>query len=350
MSDTKIEWADAVWNPVTGCTPVSAGCQHCYAARMAKRLAGRCGYPADEPFAVTSHFDRLSDPLAWRKPKRVFVCSMGDLFHADVTEAIRQKVFGVMSLAGQHTFMVLTKRPERMAEWFAKHNLSECQAELVAKGRYDDKTPTGRSRLRDLRAINGTHKGLGDGNYWPLPNVWLGTSVEDQATADERIPHLLRCPAAVRFVSAEPLLGPIDLADAVVKRQLGDPQPNWVIAGGETGPGARPAHPDWVRALRDQCQAASVPFFFKQWGEYGAGAVNLSTGEPTVRMFRDHGHWVAKASTWVNGGVCVDGRGQVCRRGEDFTEATFPVAVMHRVGKSAAGHLLDGREWREFPR
>jgi len=176
---TRIEWTDVSWNPVTGCSKVSRGCQFCYAERMAKRLAGRGGYPAENPFAVTLHPERLDEPLHWRKPRRVFVCSMGDLFHKDVPSGFITEVFAVMALCPQHTFQVLTKRPERMAEYLADEDLPD---------------------YIDTMACNygACHANL-DGR-WPLPNVWLGTSVEDQATADERIPHLLRCPAAVRFV------------------------------------------------------------------------------------------------------------------------------------------------------
>jgi protein gp37 len=309
MSDTKIEWADAVWNPVTGCTPVSAGCQHCYARRMATRLAGRCGYPAAEPFRVTLHPDKGYEPVRWRKPRRIFVCSMGDLFHDAVPQSYIHTVLHVVRTCLLHTFMLLTKRPERAAR------------------------------------IDWTCASYGE-DYRSLPNLWLGTSVEDQATADERIPHLLRCPAAVRFVSAEPLLGPIDLADAVVKRQLGDPQPNWVIAGGETGPGARPAHPDWFRSLRDQCQAASVPFFFKQHGEWAPliwfDGPDADEREPeeAIDLERDPHIFLAN-----------DGRAwDTC--GGRYMYPPIPLGhwcLMHRPGKKAAGHLLDGREWREVP-
>jgi protein gp37 len=240
MGTTRIEWADRVWNPVTGCTPVSAGCDNCYARRMAQRLRGRFGYPWDEPFMPTSHPERLEEPLRWRKPARVFTCSMGDLFHSDVTNGMIRAVWQAMTNAQQHTFMVLTKRPERMLHW------------LVTPGGSD-----------------------------PIPNVWIGVSVEDQATADKRIPFLLQTPAAVRFVSVEPMLGPVDLrylqpgdppteidalagTHGLLRPHRGScPGLDWVICGGETGPGARQMHPEWARSLRDQCQAAGVPLFVK---------------------------------------------------------------------------------------
>lgn len=222
MSATKIEWADARWNPVTGCSRVSEGCRNCYAERMAKRLAGRCEYPADDPFSVTFHPGRLHEPTRWRKPRRVFVCSMADLFHDDVDVAWLHGVFDVISACAQHTFMVLTKRPERMFNFFA-----------------------------------GT-SGAGL-NVEPMPNLWLGVSVENQAAATDRIGWLLDTPAAVRFVSCEPLLGPVDLLPWMASL-------DWVIVGGESGPGARPMHPYWVRNIRDLVVDYERPFFFKQWG------------------------------------------------------------------------------------
>ena len=266
MADTKIEWADATFNPITGCTPISEGCEHCYAKRMATRLAGRYGYPADDPFRVTVHWDRIEEPLHWVKSRRIFVCSMGDLFHNDVPLNVTKDIFDVMRQAGNlygHTFMVLTKRPKRMAEFI----------DLLQR----DKGP--------------------DFRRWPLPFVWLGVTAENQARADERIPILLQIPAAVRFVSIEPMLGPISTRIHTPITGPGSPQPaappswnvidtltryngtqdhkgrgaghvgpklGWVICGGETGPGARPMELSWARDLRDQCKASGVPFFFKK--------------------------------------------------------------------------------------
>jgi len=217
---TKIEWAEETWNPITGCTPISEGCAHCYAARMAKRLAGRCGYPADDPFQVTLHTDKLDVPLHWRKPRVVFVCSMGDLFHKDVNKWYIVRLLRVMRECEHHRFLLLTKRMERAARiiaWIMEKNLY----------------------------------------CWPLPNVGLGVTCENQDAAYERIPLLLACPAAMRFVSVEPML------EAMAIGILGL---DWVIGGGESGPGARPMDPQWPRDMRDQCVAAGVPFFFKQWG------------------------------------------------------------------------------------
>ena len=245
---TPGQWWDTSWNPVTGCTPISEACDHCYAARMATRLRGRFGYPADDPFRVTFHKERLIDPAFWVKPRRVFVCSMGDLFHEEVAPMWQSMVLHAAEKAPQHAYMLLTKRPERMHEFFTDNSLG-----IQLAG---------------------------------LPNLWLGVTVETQARADERIPVLLRIPAAKRFVSYEPALGPVDFSgylgraatkcvvcglkyghDAQI--DVGTPHSgcrglDWLIAGGETGPGARPAHPDWLRSVRDQCRIAGVPFWLKQ--------------------------------------------------------------------------------------
>lgn len=255
MSRTKIEWTEEIWNPVTGCTPVSIGCQNCYARRWAKRhqAMGTPGY--ENGFKVTFHPDRLEQPLHWRKPRRIFVCSMGDLFHEDVEPGWVIDILATIRRCKQHTFIVLTKRPTLMGFGLSSYKMT-----------------TGASFL-------------------PLSNLWLGVSVENQATADERIPELLQIPAAVRFVSCEPLLSPIDL-----KPYLKDL--DWVIVGGETGPGWRyysddatvthdwlndfikrhgPIQADriketifpdlwfrWARDIRDQCKKAKVSFFGKK--------------------------------------------------------------------------------------
>lgn len=263
---TKIEWADAVWNPTIGCTRVSAGCQNCYAERMANRLAQNPATPEYVGLAEKGRWtgkvkclpERLDQPLRWRKPKRIFVNSMSDLFHEDVPCWMVDKVFATMALCPQHTFMVLTKRPDRMAAYMLSWSLIgiERMARELVSG-----DPHGKLVNPEQVAA------LVQRDDAPLPNVWLGVSVEDQVTADERIPWLLKTPAVVRFVSCEPLLGPVDLyrhsPGWLGSHACGI---SWLITGGETGPGARPAHPDWFRGLRDQCQAASVPFFFKRHG------------------------------------------------------------------------------------
>jgi protein gp37 len=273
---TAIEWTDVTWNPTTGCDRVSPGCDHCYALTLAARLKGmgsakyqNDGNPrtSGPGFGVTTHEATLAAPLRWREPRMVFVNSMSDLFHKDVPDEFIGSVFDVMARAPQHTYQILTKRHGRM------RSLLNRWADDGWMWRRSDMMWCG--PLRD-----------------PLPNVWLGVSVEDQKGAELRIPVLRDTPAAVRFLSCEPLLGPIDLLgkagvgceetgpaithEGVSQRtdygtgveydcdhQVGV---DWVICGGESGPGARPMHPDWVRSLRDQCVSAGVPFHFKQWG------------------------------------------------------------------------------------
>ena len=261
---TKIEWAQETWNPITGCSKISEGCQNCYAERMAKRLAGRSGYPKADPFKVTFHPERLTQPHKWKKPRMIFVCSMGDLFHEGVDPGWLTDVFGVMHRNPQHTFILLTKRPENVP----------------------------------------AHK------TWHRKNIWLGVTAENQQRADERIPTLLKIPAAVRFVSVEPMLGPVLLtdmegADIYKRRWLEDwivpggdgggdtPGLDWVICGGETGRGARLMAMGWARSLRDQCEAAQVPFFFKKRGEWWRKQFNtnpkhLSNRELDGRVYEQY--------------------------------------------------------------
>ena len=316
MADTKIDWADKVWNPVTGCTKVSAGCKNCYAERMAKRLAGRAGYPEDG-FKVTLHPEKLFEPLRWKKPSRIFVCSMGDLFHEDVSDEF---LFDVTRriVDSRHTFLILTKRPARMAAVI-------CETGFIGS----------------------------------LPNVWFGVSVEDQETADERIPLLLEPVAEIfenelgegagitgrRFVSYEPALGPIDFTPFLkgeCKYCNGEggntgcpcagsgkgPRIDWLIMGGESGPGARPMHPDWARSVRDQCKAAGVPFFFKQWGEWAQLDDNTAVSTHENTMGWAHGGW---------------------SKGRYGSHTGEKVVNMIRAGKSRAGCLLDGKEHKETP-
>lgn len=476
MANTKIEWADKVWNPITGCTPVSSGCANCYARRMANRLKGRYGYPKDEPFRVTFHLDRLNEPLRWKRPSRIFVCSMGDLFHENIKPEWIDAIWEVMAACHQHTFMVLTKRPQNI-EKLLYGVTEECGC-----------------------------RELGGGDY--LPNVWIGVSCEDQKTADERIPILLQIPAAKRWVSVEPLLSSVDLlkwlpekgggydkqrsdvlgaggsrlvhggfsgenletcemdggrgglakmvecsdqgraecsqegqlpksdvqtsgetlfgggtsdclddseseaysgrygdqsqgrkydkyspkefrigneipkhdsfissdrpedkattgrekrvckdnrsasgrnsdpmgrsvndterdrrtvrdkatdcSEYSIEKKLVTPSLDWVVCGGETGPRARPPHPDWVRSLRDQCQAAGVPFFFKSWGEW------LPVGQKPACVFKPIGKndAIDRFYLWNDEGKNVS----------------------MKIDHEAAGHLLDGKEYRKLPK
>jgi protein gp37 len=307
MSESKIEWTERTWNPIVGCSIVSPGCTHCYAMRMAARLQ-EMNRPDTGGARHTVHYDGttkkvngnivwtgklaraperiLLEPLKRKAPTTYFVNSMGDLFHEDCPDEWIDRVFAVMALCPQHTFQVLTKRADRMCEYVK-----------FAGGRT--------SMARRVNLLRGT--GLGDPDSpftWPMKNVWLGVSAERQQEADERIPHLLQTPAAVRFVSAEPLLGPIAFDRIAVPSSLGGTEPSlcqldWIIVGGESGPNARPMHPNWARSIRDQCATAGIAYFFKQWGEFKPGQYFQS-----------------------------------------------PI----RVGKKAAGRLLDGKEHNDFPR
>jgi len=310
MSDkTGIEWTEATWNPVTGCSKVSQGCKHCYAEREWPRLSA----PRPKPNIYTGraftdvmcHPEKLGIPLRWTKPRMIFVNSMSDLFHESVPDEFILHVFHIMA-AGRHTFQVLTKRPERMMQFL--------------------------NNYQHLRSR-------------PLPNVWLGVSVEDQATADERIPLLLQTPAAVRWISAEPLLGPInfdsDLRDGLHALGCGDKDCScgdrgidWLVVGGESGPQARPMHPDWVRSLRDQCQSAGVPFFFKQWGEWVGSDNAVAINWPLL-------HREMKAA----GKVHIWPAYMAKPAGPPHFGMNFSL----RVGKKDACSLLDGCEWKEYP-
>ena len=302
MSDkTGIEWTDATWTPVTGCAKVSAGCKHCYAERNWGRLQHLPAYAGRAFTDVATHADRLLQPLSWKRPRRIFVNSMSDLFHQDIHDDFIGMVFRTMARAPQHTFQVLTKRAERM------------------------------QRLLTHPKMRGF---VGDAP-WPLPNVWIGVSVEDQATADERIPMLLQTPAAVRWISAEPLLGPVSLrlerlghwnALAIKSNQpWATTRLHWVVVGGESGPKARPMHPAWARSLRDQCAAAAVPFLFKQWGEWqpvhpsGASIPGCGTTPQREPAFRfEHGHYFTKVGKKLAGrlldGALHDGYPGACLR------------------------------------
>ena len=240
MGKSKIEWTDSVWNPITGCSHAgSPGCDNCYAKRMAQRLKGRYGYPKDNPFKVTFHPDRLDQPLKWKKPRQIFVVSMGDLFHEDVEWNWQYKIFEIMLINQDHTYLILTKRPERM-----KKVLLDIWFHLGRN--YPESKPD-----------------------FPLRNIWLGVTCENQEQADKRIPILLQIPAAIRFVSIEPMLSKINLrlydyATSCGRHSVKRYFINQVICGTESGPRRRHAKIEWIRNLRDQCMDANVPFFLKQ--------------------------------------------------------------------------------------
>lgn len=339
---TSIEWTrsddgtpGATWNPIAGCSIVSPGCKRCYAMRMAARIEkmqAALGKPTHyagltEPSKAGAVWNGkvavapdaiLTQPLRWKRPRRIFVNSMSDLFHEGVELETIVVIFTVMELSARHTYQVLTKRSARMAEvmnW------------LGANAGYS-------ARVRAALRL-GYHE-TAVPRYWPPTNVWLGVSTEDQARADERIPHLLATPAAVRWISAEPLIGPLDLTnlctgfhfvDALRGVKFHDsPEPtptektarlDWVVAGGESGPGARAPHVAWFRRLRDQCAEAGVPYFFKQ-----------------------HGDWIDENQAPTKASP---------NRSAVF-DASAGTSYVMRLGKGAAGNVLDGRTHQEWPR
>lgn len=382
MADrTGIEWTDATWNPVRGCARVSEGCRNCYAERVAARFAG-AGQPYEGLIHHRTHGwngkvrilpNALRIPWAWSRSRRIFVNSMSDLFHDDVPFEFIAAVFWVMAHTNRHQYQVLTKRPERMLAFFDwlldQHDEylgdkpgssalffppgHEQRALAMANG-----LDHAAEKVPELKALGwepwreGGRRGGYDncGPGWPYSNVWLGVSVEDQATADHRIPLLLKAPAAVRWISAEPLLGPLNFrwspypheaAGETYREYLerngryGEFEAlhklDWVVVGGESGPGARPMHPDWARSLRDQCVRAGVPFLFKQWGEWAP-----HEAKPGGDMGGDMRRGDVK---FLQGdGREPDGH---FRRGD---------AAVERVGKRNAGRLLDGVTWDAYPR
>ena len=323
----KNRMTDATWNPIRGCSRVSEGCRNCYAERFATRFRGP-GEIYDGLTIVNGSGDPqwtgevkfipelLDQPLHWKRPRKIFVNSMSDLFHEKVKDETICRIFAVMALSPEHTFQVLTKRPSRMLGFMI--------AGLAAA---DNRRWIQDILEEEFHDRDAAYKLM---DRWPLSNVWLGVSVEDQKTADERIPLLLQTPAAVRWVSYEPALGPINFRcikeacedhdnyfDAIGGIRSIRPCLDWIVAGGESGPGARPMHPDWARAVRDQCQDARVPFFFKQWGE-----------------------WISLAN-WPD----AEGYDPKCT----FIGKNCDGGLMLRVGKKRAGHKLDGEVLQQFP-
>ena len=326
---TKIEWATDSWNPVRGCSIVSEGCRNCYAMRQAHRFSGPGkayeGLTRLTPSGpvwtgkVRLITELLDLPLRWKRPRRIFVNSMSDLFHESLTEGNIRAVFTTMAAAQHHTFQVLTKRPQRM-----------------------------RDMLMGWEAAGLT---LREGHGVRLPNVWLGISIENQKTADERIPFLMQTPAAIRWVSAEPLIGPTtfrplaswayrnlskyyseDGFDPTGSQPEQDRMPyfpriDWLVVGGESGPGARPMHPDWARALRDEANRVGCAFHFKQWGAWA------EVDEPPER------------TPWI----CLDLGGKVHDPKKTAAIDAADMARMGRIGKKASGRELDGRTWDECP-
>ncbi|WP_426018954.1 DUF5131 family protein [Brevundimonas sp. DWR2-3-1b1] len=362
MADhTHIEWTDATWNIVTGCSVVSPGCTNCYAMRLAgTRLRdhpSRKGLTTESKAGpvwngqVRFNADWLTQPLRWSKPRKIFVAAHGDLFHDGVTDDQLDQIFAVMALCPQHVFQILTKRPERMLAYFVR--LAESQRAL------DHMSFIVPQVLDDAAArIDGASHGVSfDDTPWPLPNVWLGVSAEDQTRAAQRVAILLETPAAVRWVSAEPLLGSIDFRSLEVEpphrryrnaltgqgmsrtdgpffAETLSAKLDWVVVGGESGQGSRPMHPDWARHIRDDCAAAGTPFLFKQWGDWtpGENAQNtIGRTVDTADWFNDQWHFETLTSASAEG-MHIDDE-----------------PTCYRAGKKAAGRRLDGVQHDGYP-
>jgi protein gp37 len=329
---SQIEWTDATWNPTIGCTRISAGCKNCYffAQHDMRHAAWLAGNWPDAPkqyhhpaTTIQTFTERLDMPLRWRKPRRIFVNSLSDLFHEAIPDEFVAAVLGIAACAPRHTFQILTKRAGRMNHLINTLDVKTCVAAAFRLLR----APEAFTRLGILAQA---------AVEWPLRNVWLGVSCEDQKTADERIPMLETSPAAIRFLSCEPLLGPI-VFEKVWLYEL-----DWIIAGGESGkvsknerPQIRPMHPDWVRGIRDQCESRTdmgrpwpLPFFFKQWGSWAP-----HPHSPRRGVYTGAGIFWRPTGRFGNQGDWWEGRAQ----------------AMDFVGKKAAGAVLDGREWREMP-
>lgn len=376
--NSLIEWTDDTWNVINGCTVISEGCTNCYAMQLAgtrlkddRTRKGLTRISGGRPVwngKVRLVEDILYKPITQTRPRMIFVAAHGDIFHENVPDTWIDRVFATMLLSPQHIFQVLTKRPDRMRQYMSDPwtplRVAELACEiwqktsikvaLIAPGDDESKAPPGR------RVYLGR---------WPLQNVWLGTSVENQAAAKARIPHLLATPAAVRWLSAEPLLGPLDLTvipsrpfglnlvqhygltnsltgkpiycpigldeNGYLTEFLGDTKRiDWIVVGGESGSRARPMHPDWARSLRDQCAAADVPFFFKQWGQFEV-VYDRDREDPDWRRCGDFQHRYPKGQWWnLAGGTGFHGE---------------RVIYVNPVGKAKAGRLLDGVEHNAMP-
>ncbi len=318
---TDIEWTHIpgykgeTWNPVTGCTKISPGCANCYAETILMRFK-RSG-PFLPGNVIQRHDDRLGIPFRWKKPRAVFVNSVSDTFHEDVPDSFLVKIYAVMALTPQHIYQVLTKRPDRAP---GLRNLGWLWGEVI------------KGEANSIRRLNpGLNLPEYDGT-WPLPNVWLGTSAENQYWANDRVPKILQCPAVVHFVSCEPLLSDIYLR--VLTQASGEVVDglyeglDQVIVGGESGNSKkiRPMHPQWARHLRDQTKNAGRAFFFKQWGKYRPMTVEEVGSQPDKIHFVNYD-----------------------RRERDNRKVKKTLGVMIKGSKGGNGHELDGKVWQEFP-
>lgn len=371
-SISKIEWTDATWNPVRGCDQITPGCKNCYAKTFAERWRGIPGHPFQQGFDLRLVPEKLTEPLTWRRPKKIFVNSMSDLFHERVPFEFIAAVYAVMHATQLHTYQVLTKRIHRALEfynWLQQHGgiHKYVRTHPDQLRHYFDSsmrttiTDTGKKiRTPDDPWIK-IFNAAAVHTEGPLPNVWLGVSVENQQYADERIPLLLQCPATIRFLSCEPLLGPVDLKGyslSAASRSNPCAPPtydvwdyltgykgtedhksrgagscgakiNWVICGGESGPHARPMAAGWAQQLRDQCTEANVAFFFKQWGEWFPR--HQWEHNPDLILPDDSQAYITGPNT------------------QQIMGHPNELEILHRVGKKKSGRLLDGREWNQFP-
>ncbi|TIL54349.1 phage Gp37/Gp68 family protein [Mesorhizobium sp.] len=350
MADhSAIEWTDATWNPITGCSIVSPGCVHCYAMKLAgtrlKHIESRKGLTRETAIGpvwtgeVRLNEKWLDQPLRWKQPRRIFVCAHGDLFAENVPDDWIDRVFAIMALAPQHTFQVLTKRAKRMREYLTQRDAGQrLRADAV--------------EVAGWNMVMQGQIGHAKPTIWPLPNVWLGVSAERQKEADDRVPELLATPAAIRFISAEPLLGRIDFGKIIRAATFaGTTYPDgkthpigWMIVGGESGPGARPMHPNWVRQIRDDFTAAGVPFFFKQWGAWWPQECNPLPQQRFAERLRT-ARITPSIEKPLRGCWGVDDKwdpGKIA--------GALPAYTSWKIGKKAAGRLLDGVEHSEFPK
>lgn len=379
---TKIEWTEETWNVVTGCTRISEGCEGCYIERTPPFRMGHRKFDGPQIGATTGvqlHEDRLSWPLRWRKPRRIFVCSLADLFHDEVPTEFIAQVFGVMAVNEEHTYQVLTKRPARMRALLRSEEFRWRVNEEMLK-----RCGSSRRSRHDVCPVChwNTSGNCASEMSWPLSNVWLGVSTESQKWADLRIPALLDTPAAVRWISAEPLLGPVRLAPEwlapagaacwspgyepdtqdhaalaaigraalrQVRADRGEPAPtylDWVVVGGETGPGSRPMHPGWARSLRDQCASAGTPYFFKQHGDWAPLGPLYEAADESDYDEVDNAHMDAVGLEVRGYEVAhLEPTGHIAREYQPM-DGTW---LMARVGKKQAGRELDKRTHDEYP-
>lgn len=348
--NTKIEWCDATVNWWIGCSKVSPGCSNCYAESWDRRYHAAKHWGPEAPrifrHILASHEAERLNRKSQREGRRlkVFTNSLADFFEdREDLDTPRVDALRRMLETPHLDWLILTKRPERALPLLRR---------IATRSPLATRVP-----------------GWLDGLLPPPENIWIGTTVEDHDHAP-RIQALLEIPAKVHFLSLEPLLGPVDLQlmGAFARQELWKqdqglyaevaynhprleiPGIDWVIVGGESGHGARPMHPDWVRTIREQCAAAGVPFLFKQWGEWGSSAENMLNGEPTFRIFRDFEHWCAKGHSWMaKGDIILDASGNRCHCGGDIKNGLAPFTVMRKVGKVATGRLLDGVQHDGYP-